>query len=190
MSPRCADGDKGGFDVGTGAGFNHRVARSSYDPPASVPPPEAPVARALAPALRARLLGSGLLATGLVVVLLLVVGGLVGVPSAVVSGVVALATVGIVTLLALLGPRHWVVRLDADGYRTRGLRSVRPRSARWTDVLDLRATRVEGVRCLVVRLRDGSEATLPVDVVEGDPDELTGLFSACLDRSHGYRRLR
>lgn len=174
----------------TGAGFNHRVARSSYDPPASVPPPDAPVTRPLSPVLRARLLGSGLLATGLVVVVLLVLGGLVGIPAPVVTGVVALATVGIVVLLALLGPRHWVVRLDADGYRVRGLRSARVRAARWSDVLDLRATTIEGTRCLVVRLRDGRTTTLPVDVVAGDPDELTRLFEACLDRSHGYRRLR
>lgn len=187
VSLRGAGHDKGGFDVGTGAGFNHRV---SSDQPAPVTAPDHPVTRALAPALRARLLGSGLLATGLAVVVLLVVAGVVGLPAAVVTGVVALATIGVVVLLLLLGPRHWVVRLDADGYRVRALRSARTRSARWTDVLDLRTTTLEGVRCLVVRLRDGGTTTLPVDVVEGDPEELTALFSACLDRSHGYRRLR
>ncbi len=182
--------DKGGFDLDTGAGFNHLVAPDTSDTPASVPAPDQPVTRALAPALRARLLGSGLVATGLVVVLLLVLSGLVGLPGAVVTGVVVLATIGVVVLLALLGPRHWVVRLDADGYRLRGLRTARARSARWTDVLDLRTTRVDGTRRLVVRLRDGRTTTVPVDVVEGDAEELTRLFSACLDRSHGYRRLR
>lgn len=173
--------------MGTGAGFNRTVPADARP---AVPAPDQPVTRALAPALRARLLGSGLLATGLAVVVLLVLSGLVGLPAAVVTGVVALATVGVLALLLLLGPRHWVLRLDADGYRVRGLRSARARSARWTDVLDLRTTTVEGTRRLVVRLRDGRTTTLPVDVVEGDPEELTALFSACLDRSHGYRRLR
>lgn len=182
--------DKGGFDVDTGAGFNHRVARSSYDPPASASPTDEILRRPLSPVLRARLLGSGLLATGLVVVLLLVLGGLLGIPAPVVTGVVALATIGILVLLGLLGPRHWVVRLDDDGYRVRGLRSAHVTSARWSDVLDLRAATIEGTRCLVVRLRDGRQTTIPVDVVAGDADELTRRFEAYLDRSHGYRRLR
>ena len=144
----------------------------------------------LATALRVRLLGSGLVLIGLLVALGAVVTWVAGLSGAVVSVLVVLALLGVLGLGLVLGLRHWVVRLDADGYRVRGLRVARAKAARWNDVLDLRTTTVGGTRCVVLRLRDGRTTTLPVDVLEGDPDELTRALSAHLDRSHGYRRLR
>ncbi len=145
---------------------------------------------ALAPALRMRVLGTGLVALGAVVCLGAVAGWLLGLSAAVVSGLVVLAVIGTVVLGFLVGIRHWVLRLDAHGYRVRGLRSAQARSARWTDVLDLQATTVRGSRCVTLRLRDGRTTTLPVDVLEGDVATLTSELSAHLDRGHGYRRLR
>ncbi len=145
---------------------------------------------ALAPALRARLLGSGLVAIGTVVVLGMLLTWLADLAPAFVAGLVVLAVVGLGTLGLLVGVRHWVLRLDEHGYRVRGLRSAQARSARWTDVLDLQATVRAGQRCVVLRLRDGRTTTLPVDVLEGGPDRLTDALSARLDRGHGYRRLR
>jgi hypothetical protein len=145
---------------------------------------------ALAPALRARLLGTGLTAIGAVVLVVVLLAWLADVPGAVVTGLVVLAGVGVVTLGLLLGLRHWVLRLDEDGYRVRALRSAQARSARWSDVLDLQATTVGGARCVVLRLRDGRTTTLPVDVLEGGATALTADLSAHLDRGHGYRRLR
>lgn len=145
---------------------------------------------ALAPALRLRLLGSGLVAIGTVVVLGVLVTWLASLSSVFVSGLVALAVVGVVALGLLAGVRHWVLRLDEHGYRVRLLRSAQAKSARWSDVLDLQATTVSGQRCVVLRLRDGRTTTLPVDVLEGDATTLTETLSAHLDRGHGYRRLR
>lgn len=145
---------------------------------------------ALAPALRARLLGTGLVAIGTVVVLGVLVTWLADLSRLFVSGLVALAVVGLVALGLLVGVRHWVLRLDDLGYRVRGLRSAQARSARWTDVLDLQATTRSGHRCVVLRLRDGRTTTLPVDVIEGGATVLTQSLSAHLDRGHGYRRLR
>jgi hypothetical protein len=145
---------------------------------------------ALAPALRARLLGTGLVAIGTVVVLAVLLAWLADLPTPVVSGVVALALIGVVVLGLLLGIRHWVLRLDEHGYRVRGLRTAQARSARWTDVLDLNATTLAGQRCVVLRLRDGRTTTLPVDVIEGGSTRLTQAISEHLDRGHGYRRLR
>jgi hypothetical protein len=154
------------------------------------PPTSAPVTFALAPALRARLLGAGLAVIGVVVVLVVLVSAVVGLPSAVVSGLVALALVGVLALGLLLGVRHWVLRLDQHGYRVRLLRSAQARSARWADVLDLQAGTLAGQRCLTLRLRDGRTTTLPVDVLEGDATALSQALSEHLDRGHGYRRLR
>ncbi len=162
--------------------------------PATTPPPEAapagPVDFALAPALRARFLGTGLVSIGVVVVLGVLLVWLAGLAAAVLAGLVVLAVVGVLTLGLLLGLRHWVLRLDEHGYRVRVLRSAEARSARWTDVLDLQTASVAGARCVVLRLRDGRTTALPVDALEGDPSELVETLTAHLDRGHGYRRLR
>ena len=162
-------------------------------PPSPTPEPPAstgPVDFALAPALRARLLGSGLVAIGLVVALGVLVCWVTGLPSAVVSGLVVLAAAGVVALGLLVGVRRWVLRLDATGYRVRLLRTAQARSARWTDVLDLQTGTVHGTRCLVLRLRDGRTTALPVDAIEGDDTALREALTSHLDRGHGYRRLR
>jgi hypothetical protein len=149
-----------------------------------------PVDFALAPALRLRLLGTGLVAIGVVIAVTVLASSLAGLPSAIVSGLVVLAAVGVVALGLLVGVRHWVLRLDDTGYRVRVLRTAEARSARWTDVLDLQAGTVSGARCVVLRLRDGRTTALPVDAIEGDPTALTEALTTHLDRGHGYRRLR
>ncbi len=175
----------------TGPGFNRPVTTPANDPPRSS---AAPVDFALAPALRARLLGTGIVAIGAVVLLGVLVTALAGLPGTIVTGLVVLALVGAVVLVGLVGVRHWVLRLDDLGYRVRVLRSVsgseQARSARWTDVLDLQASTVAGQRCVVLRLRDGRTTVLPVAAVEGDPTALTEALTTHLDRGHGYRRLR
>ncbi|MEO7352492.1 MAG: hypothetical protein ABIW17_11395 [Marmoricola sp.] len=157
-----------------------------------------PVDFALAPALRARLLGTGLVAIGVVVVLGVLLTWWTGLSSVFVSGLVVLAVVGVLILGMLVGVRHWVLRLDEHGYRVRVLRSAQgsaqgsaqARTARWTDVLDLQATTAAGPRCVVLRLRDGRTTVLPVDAIEGGPTTLTDALAAHLDRGNGYRRLR
>ena len=145
---------------------------------------DAPVELALAPALRLRLLGAGLLLVGLLVILGVVVTALSGGPEPVVTVLVVLGGIAVLVLGLLLGLRHWVLRLDAMGYRVRVLRTG-VRSARWVDVLDLQAVNTGRTRCLVLRLRDGSTTTLPVDGVEGGPVRLTELLTARLE---GHRR--
>ena len=152
--------------------------------------PADPVDYALAPSVRARLLGTGLVAIGVVVSLGMVIVWLTDLPSAIASGLVVLALVGVLTLGLLVGLRHWVLRLDETGYRVRVLRTAEARSARWTDVLDLQTRTLSGSRCIVLRLRDGRTTALPVDVIEGNPEALTRTLTAHLDRGHGYRRLR
>jgi hypothetical protein len=163
------------------------VSSPATEPPR--PSVEGPVDFAMAPALRARLLGTGLVAIGTVVVLGVLIAWLADLPTVVVSGLVALAVVGVLVLGLLVGVRHWVLRLDEHGYRVRALRSAEAKSARWTDVLDLGATTVAGHRCVVLRLRDGRTTTLPVEVIEGGSTALAQTLAEHLDRGHGYRRL-
>ncbi len=145
---------------------------------------------ALAPTIRARLLGTGLAAIGTVVLVAVLLSSLVGLPTAFVTGLVVIAGLGVLTLGALVGPRHWVLRLDGHGYRVRGLRPGGARSARWTDVKDLQTSTLAGHRAVVLRLRDGRSTTLPVAALEGSASTLTQALSDHLDRGHGYRRLR
>lgn len=143
----------------------------------------------LAPALRARLLGTSLAAIGLVVLLAAVVVTLADLPVGVLTGLVVLAVVAVVALGAALGPRRYVVRLDDTGYRVRFVRGVGRNRARWTDVLDLTTAVVSGEPCVVLRLRDGGSSTVPVAVIEGDREEFVDELQRRLDAGHGYRRL-
>lgn len=149
-----------------------------------------PVEFTLAPALRMRLLGVVLVLVGLLTALGFALVWLLDLPGWAGGAVMVLAVLAVLAGGLLLGVRRWVVRLDEHGYRVRWLRSAEVKVARWTDVLDLRATTLAGTRCLVLRLRSGRTTTLPVDLVEGDPDAFAAALSAHLDRGHGYRRLR
>ena len=90
--------------------------------------------------------------------------------------------------MLLLGRRRYVVRLDDTGYRVRFVRGVGRAQARWTDVEDLATTHVSGSPCIVLRLRDGATSTVPVDLIEGDREELVDELRRRLDAGHGYRR--
>ena len=66
----------------------------------------------LAPALRARLLGTSLAVLGMAVLLGAGVVAVADLPVGVLTGLVVLAVVAVVALGLLLGPRRFVVRLD------------------------------------------------------------------------------
>jgi len=152
-------------------------------------PHRGPTDFALAPTLRARLLGSGLAVVGVVVAFGMLLAWLAGPPAWLVSGLVVLGAVAVLGLGLVLGVRRWVVRLDEHGYRVRLIRSTQATTGRWTDVLDLQTTSRGGHRCVVLRLRDGRTTTIPVDLIEGDATAFTEALAAHLDRGHGYRRL-
>jgi hypothetical protein len=155
----------------------------------SAPAPTESVELALAPNIRLRLLGTGLAAIGICVAVGFLVVWVTGASAAVAAGLVVLGAVGVLVLGLLLGVRHWVLRLDQNGYRVRVLRTEAS-AARWADVLDLQAVNEGRVRCLVLRLRDGRTTALPVDAIEGGPTVLSEELTSRLDRGHGYRRLR
>lgn len=144
---------------------------------------------ALAPGLRARLMGTFLAAVGLVVLVVTVVSAAAGVPTAYVVGLVVLAVVGVGAVGVLLGRRWYVVRVDDTGYRVRFVRGAGRAQARWTEVEDLTTAVVSGTECVVLRLRDGGTSTVPVNLIEGDREEFVDELRRRLDAGHGYRRL-
>ena len=143
----------------------------------------------LAPALRARLMGAFLAAVGLLLLLVTVVVAVAHLPTAVLTAVVVLTLVAIFGLGFLLVRRWHVVRLDDEGYQVRFVRGVGRAQARWTEVEDLTTAVVSGTECVVLRLRDGSTSTVPVNLIEGDREEFVDELQRRLDKGHGYRRL-
>ncbi len=137
-----------------------------------------------------RMMGAGLVLAGLLVLLVLVVGGLLGWPAAVLSvavvGVV-LAIAGLAVSLRRLAP---VVRLDDLGYEVRWVRGAGVKRGRWSDVEDAVATTVADDRCIVLRRRDGGTTTIPVDILGGSADDFVRDLQEHLNRGHGYRPVR
>lgn len=154
--------------------------------PAPLPEPRE---YALAPALRARLMGAFLGAIGVTLLVVTLVVAATGISPDLLVGLVVLCVVGVFTLGFLLGRRWYVVRLDATGYRVRFVRGVGADQARWTDVEDLTTAVVAGTECVVLRLRDGRTTTIPVNVIEGDREQFVDELQRYLDAGHGYRRL-
>lgn len=140
--------------------------------------------------LAARLAGFALACLGLVVFAVTVAVGLLGMPVVVLTVTVAAAAAVILAVAVVLARRPAVVRLDETGYRVRLVRGVGTAEARWSDVEDVVATTVAGERCVVLRLRDGRTTTVPVRVLEADPDAFVRELASRLDRGHGYRRVR
>ena len=143
---------------------------------------------AVARHVRARLAGANLAVLGLVVLVVTVVAVTAGLPTGGFVAVGALAVLALVVSGVLLTRSWWVLRLDDTGYRVRLVRGVGRPAARWKDVEDLATAFVSGTPCVVLRLRDGTTSTVPVDVVEGDREELVDELRSRLDAAHGYRR--
>jgi hypothetical protein len=143
----------------------------------------------LAPALRVRLWGAALAATGAVIVALVLAVVVADLPRAVVTIPLLAGAIGLSVLGVALVGRWYVVRLDDIGYRVRFVRGVGRTRARWTDVEDLTTTFVGGARCVVLRLRDGTSSTVPVNLIAGDREEFVDELQRRLDSGHGYRRL-
>lgn len=145
---------------------------------------------ALAPQLRARIMGLALGAIGL----LLAVGALLVVLLElnldIIVVMVAVVLVAIFGLGHLLVRRWYVVRLDGLGYRVRFVRGVGVAQARWTDVADVKAANVAGSRCIILNLRDGRTTTIPVDAIEGGSAWIGEELRRRLNKGHGIRPLK
>jgi hypothetical protein len=143
----------------------------------------------LSPAVRARLWGVALVSAGALLLVVAVVAVVADLPRAVVTVPLVVAVAGLLVLGVLLTRRWYVVRLGETGYQVRFVRGAGRTQARWTDVEDLTTAIVGGTECVVLRLRDGSTSTVPVNLIEGDREEFVDELQRRLDAGHGYRRL-
>ena len=140
---------------------------------------------ALSAQLRARLMGAFLAAIGVLLLVMTVVVAVFRLPQDIMTGLVVLTVVAVFGLGFLLVRRWYVIRLDADGYRVRFARGVGTTAAHWSDVEDLATAYSGDTEVVVVRLRDGRTTTLPVALIEGDPDAFVEELRARLDAANG-----
>lgn len=143
----------------------------------------------LAPALRARLMGTFLAGIGLLLVLMTLLVAVLQLSPDVLGFIVVLVIAGIFALGFALSRRWYVVRLDEVGYQVRFVRGVGQARGRWQDVEDLRTATVGGTECVVLRLRSGASTTIPVNLIEGDREEFVDELQRRLDAGHGYKRI-
>jgi hypothetical protein len=125
----------------------------------------------LSPLLAARIFGVVLLLLGGLVFVATAVVVLFKAPVVILTVAVVLAVVGVFGLGFLLRQRAYVVRTTADGYRVRFVRGAGVKQARWADVEELVTDTIAGAPCMVLRLRNGTTTTIPVEVLSVDREE-------------------
>nr|WP_246280277.1 hypothetical protein [Nocardioides daedukensis] len=107
-------------------------------------------------------------------------------PVLILTVAVVLAVAGVFVLGFLLRSRAYVVRTTADGYRVRFVRGAGVKQARWGDVEELVTNTIAGSPCLVLRLRNGTATTIPVEVLAVDREQFVRDISTHL-KERGFK---
>jgi hypothetical protein len=119
----------------------------------------------------AKIVGLSLALVGVLMVVLTLVAAFARFRPQVLVLVGLLGLVIVIGVAAYAGRGLTLVRFDDVGYRVRTRRGSGVRSARWADVKDAVTAEVDGVPCVVIRLRDGRSTTIPVELLDGDRNE-------------------
>jgi len=125
----------------------------------------------LAPLLIARFVGLYLVLLAVVVFAATAVVATTDQPADVLVVLLVVGLVGLFVLAWVLRSRVTVVHLDERGYRVAVIRGAGVKEGRWVDVEDAVTASPRGIPCVVLRLRDGGSTTIPVQALQGDPDD-------------------
>ncbi|MBA3783577.1 MAG: hypothetical protein H0X12_17220 [Nocardioides sp.] len=142
-----------------------------------------------APALTARLMGLTLVALALLVLLGTIAAVLLDLPSVVLLVLVLLVLVVISLTARRLRGREFAVRFTDDGYQVRHIRGAGVEAARWKDVEDAVTTTTHGSPCVVLRLRNGTTTTIPVETLDVDREQFVRDVQARLRGGEGLTPL-
>jgi hypothetical protein len=140
----------------------------------------------LAPLVIARFVGLYLVLLALLVFVATAVVAATDLPADLLAALLVVALLGLFVLAWVLRSRIAVVHLDDTGYRVRLVRGAGVKQGRWVDVEDAVTASPRGISCVVLRLRDGRSTTIPVPVLQGDPDDFARDVQSRL-REHGRR---
>ncbi|WKN48664.1 hypothetical protein [Nocardioides sp. Arc9.136] len=155
----------------------------------SADPADAPVEYRLAPLVAVRFVGLALVLLAVLVLVGTALVALAGMPADV---LVVLLVLGVAAVLGLgwwLRSRLAVVRFDEYGYRVRLVRGAGVKAAPWKQVAEAATVSPRGIRCVLLRLEDGSTTTIPVEVLDADPEQLVRDLQHRLRRGEGLRPL-
>jgi hypothetical protein len=144
-----------------------------------MPPPD-PSDYRLAPLLIARFVGLYLVLLAVVVFAATAVVATTDLPGDLLVVLLVLGLAGLFVLAWVLRSRVTVAHLDEAGYRIAMVRGAGVKEGRWSDVEDAVTASVRGFPCVVIRLRDGRSTTIPVQAIEGDPDDFARAVQAWL----------
>jgi hypothetical protein len=136
-----------------------------------------------------RFLGALLVLVGVVVLGTATLVAVLDLPRLVLTVTVVACVAVVLVAAVLLGRLRILVHLDEVGYRVRWLRAAGVKRATWREVEDVVTMTVAGHNCIVLRLRDGRTTTVPVQLLDADPEAFVGDLGRHLDKGHGYRRL-
>lgn len=142
-----------------------------------------------APALTARLMGLTLVGLAVLVLAGTVLALLLDLPSVVLLALVLVVLLVIALTARRLRAREFAVRLTDEGYQVRHIRGAGVEAARWKDVEDAVTTTSHGSPCLVLRLRNGTTTTIPVDALAVDREQFVRDVQARLRGGEGLRPL-
>jgi hypothetical protein len=95
-----------------------------------------------------------------------------------------LAAASLALGLYVMWGRPWILLIGDTGYRVRFVRGAGVASSRWLDVTEVVTAVLGGTRCLVLRLGSGGQTIIPVDLLEGDADDLVRAMRDRLIEAH------
>ena len=142
-----------------------------------------------APALTARLMGLTLVALAGAVLIGTIAAVLLDLPSIVLLVLVVLVLVVISLTARRLRGREFAVRFTDDGYQVRHIRGAGVEAARWKDVEDAVTATTHGSLCVVLRLRNGTTTTIPVEALAVDREQFVRDVQARLRGGEGLTPL-
>lgn len=125
----------------------------------------------LNPRVSARLLGFSLVLWGLLVFAATAIVVLFAAPAWVLTVAVVACLAGVFTTGFVLTRTSYVVRLTEDGYRVRFVRGVGTDRGRWSEVEDAVTDTIAGSPCVVLKRRDGTRTTIPVEMLAVDREQ-------------------
>jgi hypothetical protein len=143
----------------------------------------------LAPALGARFLGGLLVLLALALAVLTVLVAVLELPVGVLVGSAAAGLLGVLLAGWLVLRAVPVVRLSADGYRVRMVRSAGTAAATWPEVTEAVTASPGGTPVVVIKLRDGRTTTIPVQALAADREEFVRDLQRHLQDGSGLRPL-
>lgn len=146
--------------------------------------PDPAIEYRLAPVFAARLVGLGLVVLAVISFVYAAAAFAWSWPADVIVVVLVVGLLAVFAGGAWLRSRAYVVRVDDEGYDVKFVRGAGVASGRWDDVVEAVTAHPRDVPCLVLKHRNGSTTSIPVEMLAVDREQFADEVRARLDRAH------